>query len=158
MELLRIELQASPAANRHLVELGAIWCRAESWHFARLGAVAAADRLVVALDLRINVLSNDLCELSSLCVTGDICCRHNGRLRRWDLQQAFKLNDESLRRNLGGDESALLCLMNSGNRLVHERWEGLESTYQLGELLWRLGILEGRELREHRLHTVHVVH
>ena len=96
MELLRIKLQAGPAANRHLVELGTIWCGAEARHFARLGAVAAADRLVVALDLRIYVFSDDILELGSLSVARNVGGGDDRRLCRWNRHQAFQLNDQSL--------------------------------------------------------------
>ena len=97
VQLLRIKGEPCPAADRHLVEFGAVRRRAEAWHFARLGAVTAGDRVVVALDLRIHVLRHNLGELGALGVTRNVCGGDDRRLARWDRHQAIKLRNETLR-------------------------------------------------------------
>jgi len=97
VQLLRIKGQPRPAADRNLVEFGTVRRGAEARHFACLGAVTARDRIVVALDLRINVFGNDLGQFGALGIARNICGGDDRRLTRWDCHQAIKLRNETLR-------------------------------------------------------------
>ena len=97
VQLLWIKGESRPAADRHLVEFGAVRCGAEARHFARLGAVTARDRVVVALDLRINIFGDHLGKFGALGVPRNICGGDDRRLARWDRHKAIELCDETLR-------------------------------------------------------------
>ena len=97
VQLLWIKGEAGPAADRHLVELRSVRRRAEARHFACLTAIAPRYRVVVALDLRINVFGNDLGQFGALGIARNICGGDDRRLARWDCHQAIKLRNETLR-------------------------------------------------------------
>ena len=157
VDLLGIEVERRPAADRGPVELLAVRRGPEAGLLAGRREVVAPERLEEGLVGRIDDVADDVADPLAVGLGCDLDHRgHDRRLDR-DLEHPLDLGDRPLghdpRRGQPGGEPVAQELGVGG----HERRVGVQPGDERLEPLGRVGRLELGQLREELLRTAHLV-
>ena len=157
VDLLRVEVEGRPAADRGPVERLAVRRRPDAGLLAGRREVVAAERVEEALVRGIDDVADHVADAFAVGLRGDLDHRRHDRRLDRDLEHPLDLGDgpfghDPRRRQPGGH--AVAQELGVGR---HERRVGVQAGDERVEPLGRVGRLELGELRQQLLRAAHLV-